>query len=198
LDILKSFSYPLNTNLPAIFLKQTHLIANMSEIKDQECPFCGDKKAILREEDIEIPFFGRVYVLSMECEACGTRKSDVEPVESKEPCKYTLEVESEDDLNIKIVKSGQATVKIPRIITMESGPASNGYVTNVEGLLERAKKIIQSAAESEDDPAAKKKAKNLIKKLNKILVGREKIKISIEDPSGHSCIVSDKAVKGKL
>ncbi|NQV91656.1 ZPR1 zinc finger domain-containing protein [Candidatus Woesearchaeota archaeon] len=170
----------------------------MSEIKDQECPFCGERKAILREEDIEIPFFGRVYVLSMECEACGTRKSDVEPADPKEPCKYTLEVTSEDDLNIKIVKSGQATVKIPRIITMESGPASNGYVTNVEGLFERAKKIIQSAGESEDDPAAKKKAKNLIKKINKILVGREKIKISIEDPSGHSCIVSDKAVKGKI
>ncbi|MBT3836450.1 ZPR1 zinc finger domain-containing protein [Candidatus Woesearchaeota archaeon] len=170
----------------------------MAEIKDQECPFCGKKKAILKEEDIEIPFFGRVFVLSMECEACGTRKSDVEPVEKKEPCKYTLEVESDEDLNIKIVKSGQATVKIPRVITMESGPASNGYVTNIEGLLERAKKIIQSAAESEDDPAAKKKAKNLIKKINKILVGREKIKITIEDPSGHSCIVSDKAVKGKL
>ena len=97
----------------------------MAEIKDQECPFCGKKKAILKEEDIEIPFFGRVFVLSMECEACGTRKSDVEPVEKKEPCKYTLEVESDEDLNIKIVKSGQATVKIPRIITMESGPASN-------------------------------------------------------------------------
>ncbi len=170
----------------------------MPEIKDQECPFCGEKKAILKEEDMEIPFFGRVFALSMECEACGTRKSDVEPVEKKEPCKYTLEVESDDDLNIKVVKSGQATVKIPRVITMASGPASNGYVTNVEGIFERAKKIIQATAESEDDPAAKKKAKNLIKKINKILVGREKVKIILEDPSGHSCIVSDKAVKGKL
>jgi len=170
----------------------------MAEIKDQECPFCGENKATLKEEEIEIPYFGRVFVLSMECEGCGTRKSDVEPADPKEPCKYTLEIDSEDDLNIKIVKSGQATVKIPRIITMEPGPASNGYVTNVEGLFERAKKIIQSAGEAEDDPVAKKKAKNLIKKINQILVGREKIKISIEDPSGHSCIVSDKAVKGKL
>ena len=59
--------------------------------------------------------------------------------------------------------------------------------------------MIQSAANAEeDDPAAKTKAKNLIKKLNKALVGREPLKIIIEDPSGHSAIISDKAQKGKL
>lgn len=170
----------------------------MAEIKNQPCPFCGEKKATLNEQDIEIPYFGRVFVLSMDCSACGTRKSDIEPAETKEPAKFTLDVTSEDDLNIKIIKSSQATVKIPRIITIESGPASNGYVTNVEGLLEKVKKIIQSNAESEDDPSAKKKAKNLIKKLNKVLVGREPIKIIIEDTTGYSCIVSDKAQKGKI
>lgn len=170
----------------------------MPELKNQLCNFCGEKKLTLKEDVIEIPYFGRVYVLSMECSACNYRKSDVEPAERKEPCKYTLEVNSEDDLNIKIVKSGEATVKIPHVITIESGPASNGYITNVEGLLERVKKQIQSAGESEDDPSAKKKAKNLIKKLGKVLVGREKLKIIIEDPSGHSVIISDKAQKSKL
>ena len=152
----------------------------------------------LREEKIDIPHFGEVYVLSMECSGCGYRKADVEPAERKEPCKYTLEVDSDEDLNIKVVKSGEATVKIPHVITMEPGPTSSGYVTNVEGLLERVKKIIQSAAESEDEPSAKKKAKNLIKKLNKVLVGREKLKIIIEDTSGNSALISDKAQKGKL
>ncbi|MBT4935610.1 ZPR1 zinc finger domain-containing protein [Candidatus Woesearchaeota archaeon] len=170
----------------------------MPEIKNQPCPFCGAKKCTLNEEEIEIPYFGRVFVFSMDCSACNTRKSDVEPVESKEPCKFTLEVSSEDDLNIKIVKSGSASIKIPHVITIESGPASEGYVTNVEGFLERIKKKIQSAGESEDDPSAKKKAKNLVKKLGKVLVGREKLKIIIEDPSGHSAIISDKAQKSKL
>ncbi|PIN76489.1 hypothetical protein COV17_02315 [Candidatus Woesearchaeota archaeon CG10_big_fil_rev_8_21_14_0_10_36_11] len=170
----------------------------MSEITNQPCPFCGEKKCTLKEEEIEIPYFGRVFVFSMDCSACHTRKSDVEPAEQKEPCRYTLEVSSEDDLNIKIVKSGEATVKIPHVITVESGPASEGYVTNVEGLLERIKKQIQSAAESEDEPTAKKKAKNLLKKLGKVLVGREKLKIIIEDTSGHSAIISDKAQRSKL
>ena len=160
--------------------------------------FCGKNESTLREEEVDIPYFGRVFILSMDCSACGTRKSDLEPAEKKESAKYILEISSEDDLNIKIVKSGNATVKIPRVITMEAGPASNGYITNVEGLLERVKNIIQSAAESEDDAAVKKKAKNLIKKLNKVLVGRESLKIIIEDKSGNSAIISDKAQKSKL
>ena len=171
----------------------------MAELTGQQCAFCGENKLTLREEEVEIPFFGRVFVLSMDCTGCGYRKADVEPAEQKEPCRYTLEVTSDADLNIKIIKSAEATVKIPRVITIESGPASEGYITNVEGLLEKVKSMIQSAADAEeDDPAAKTKAKNLIKKLNKVLVGREPLKIIIEDPSGHSAIISDKVQKGKL
>jgi zinc finger protein len=170
----------------------------MPEIKNQPCTFCGDKKLTLREEEVDIPHFGRVFVLCAECEGCGYRKSDVEPAENKEPCKYTLEVDSEDDLNIKIVKSGEAILKIPHVITIEPGPVSEGYITNVEGLLERVKKIVQSAGESEDDDSARKKAKNMVKKLNKVILGREKIKIILEDKSGHSAIISEKAVKSKV
>ena len=171
----------------------------MAELTGQQCAFCGENKLTLREDEVEIPFFGRVFVLSMDCTGCGYRKADVEPAEQKEPCRYTLEVTSDADLNIKIIKSAEATVKIPRVITIESGPASEGYITNVEGLLEKVKAMIQSAADAEeDDHAAKTKAKNLIKKLNKALVGREPLKIIIEDHSGHSAIISDKAQKGKL
>jgi len=170
----------------------------MAELKAQQCPFCGEKKMVLREEDMDIPYFGKVFVFSMECEACGTKKSDVEPMEPKEPCRYTLEVASEDDLNIRVVKSGEATVKIPHVITMEPGPASSGYVTNVEGLLQKVKEIVQSTIDVEDDEAAAKKAKNMVKKLNRVMAGQEPIKIIIEDPSGHSAIVSDKAQKSKI
>ena len=170
----------------------------MPEITGQQCHFCGANELTLKEEEIDIPYFGKVFVLSMECSACNYRKADVEPVEEKEPCKYTLEVDSEDDMNIKIIKSGTAKVKIPHVITMEPGPASEGFVTNVEGLLERIKNTIQSAGESEEDDSARKKAKNLVKKLNKVILGSEKLKIIIEDETGHSAIISEKAQKSKL
>jgi len=170
----------------------------MVELSGQLCPVCGEKKATLREEQLDIPHFGKVFVLSLECAACGYRKSDVEPAEEKEPARYTLELSGEEDLSIKVVKSSEATVKIPHIITMEGGPAAEGYVTNIEGLLERVKKAIESAVNDEEDEDARKKAKNLLKKINNALVGREKLKIIIEDMTGHSVIISEKAQKSKL
>ncbi len=173
----------------------------MSELKGELCQFCNEKKLVLREDEVDVPFFGKVFVFSMECEGCGYRKADVEPAEKKEPCKYTIEVETEEDMNIRVVKSGEATVKIPHIITIEPGPASEGYITNIEGLLEKVKTMIETSIDSDeddDDDTSKQKAKNMIKKINKVVLGREKLKIIIEDPSGHSAIISDKAQKSKM
>ncbi len=171
---------------------------SMGELKAQKCPFCEKNTITLREEETDVPYFGRVFVFSMHCDSCNYHKSDVEPAEHKEPCRFQLEVSSEEDLNIKVVKSGDATVKIPHVITIEPGPASEGYITNVEGLLERVKKAIESSVEGEEDEGARRKAKNLVKKLNKVTLGRESLKIIIEDPTGHSALVSEKAQKSKL
>lgn len=152
----------------------------------------------MKEEQMELPYFGRVYILSMNCEGCGFKKSDLEPAEEKEPARYTFELDNEQDLNVKVVKSGDATVKIPQVITIEPGATSDGYITNVEGLLERVKKIIESSIEEEEDEEAKNKGKSLIRKLSRALVGREKLKIIIEDPTGHSAIISEKAQRTKL
>ncbi|MBI2151937.1 ZPR1 zinc finger domain-containing protein [Candidatus Woesearchaeota archaeon] len=174
----------------------------MVELKGQHCSFCNENKLVLREEQMDIPHFGKVFILTMECEGCGYKKADVEPAEKKEPCKFTLDITAEADMSIKIVKSGDATVKIPHIITMEPGPASEGYITNIEGLLERVKGIIQMSIdtgdEDEDNSAEKKKAKNLIKKLDNVILGRDTLKLIIEDPNGHSAIISEKAVRSRI
>ena len=170
----------------------------MAELPGQMCMMCGEKKATLHEEEIDVPHFGKTFVFGIFCNGCGYRKNDLEVSEKKQPMQYALEINSEDDMSIKVVKSSEATLKIPRIITMESGPASNGFITNVEGVLERIKKIIESAAESEDDSDAKKKARKMIKKINNVILGRDKLKLIVSDPSGNSAIISDKATKKKL
>ena len=38
----------------------------------------------------------------------------------------------------------------------------------------------------------------MLKKIQKIMWGEENSKITIEDPSGNSAIISEKAVKSKL
>jgi zinc finger protein len=169
-----------------------------SQIQGEPCPMCKQKTLTLTEEDIEVPFFGKASVFSMTCSNCKYHLADVEALEQKEPCKYSLDITSQEDLKIRIVKSSQATVKIPYITTITPGPASIGYISNVEGILRRVKAQIESLKESEEDNDKKKEAWKLIKKINRVMWGSEKCKIIIEDPSGNSAIISEKAIKSKL
>lgn len=167
-------------------------------LEGQKCPMCFKDTLTLIDAEREIPYFGRVYLFSMDCSSCNYHKADIESAEEKEPCKYSFEVSSEADLNIRVVKSANATVKIPRIMSIESGPTSNGYVTNVEGILNRVKVMLEKARDDAEDNEDRKKAKNMLKKIQDVLWGRDKITITIEDPTGNSSIISEKAVKGKL
>lgn len=159
---------------------------------------CRKNTLTLAEDEKEVPYFGKVFIFSMTCSSCKYHKADVEPAEVREPAKYTLDISSEDDMKIRIVKSSQATVKIPHMMSIEPGPASNGYVTNVEGILNRMKSVLESTKDDAEDAADRKKAKNMLKKLQKIIWGRENAKLVLEDPTGNSAIISDKTVKTKL
>ena len=162
------------------------------------CPLCHKKALALMEKETEVPYFGKLFLFSMTCSNCKYHKSDIEAAERKEPCKFTFEISNEKDMKVRVVKSAEATVKIPHISTITPGPAAQGFVTNIEGILNRVKYQIEVARDTAEDDSDKKKAKNLLKKLLKIMWGQEKQKIIIEDPSGNSAIISDKAEKSGL
>ncbi len=164
-------------------------------LSKQPCPMCKEKTLTLNEEDVEVPYFGKMSIFSMTCSNCRFHKADVEALEKQKPCKWSIDISSKDDLKIRIIKSSQATVKIPYITTITPGPASLGYITNVEGILTRIKHQIDSAKEAAEDKDEKKQAWKLLKKINRIMWGSEKCKLIIEDPSGNSAIISDKASK---
>lgn len=167
-------------------------------LKGQECPICGKKTLSLSETETDVPFFGKVFLFAMTCESCKYHKADLEAAEQKEPCKFTFEVEKKEDLAVRVVKSSEGIVKIPHLGSIEPGPGAEGYITNIEGVITRLKEQIEVIRDTEEDEDLKKKAKNLLKKIQNVLWGEEKIKIIIEDPTGNSAIISDKAVKEKL
>ena len=169
-----------------------------SKLEGQECPICHKKTLTLLEEDREIPYFGKCFIFSMTCSNCRYHKADLEAAERKEPAKYTLEINSEEDMKIRVVRSSEGTINLVRITKIEGGPAANGFITNVEGIINRIRHQVEAVRDSEEDPAVKKKAKNLLKKLTKIAWGQEKAKLVVEDPSGNSAIISEKAVKSRI
>ena len=83
-------------------------------------------------------------------------------------------------------------------MSVTPGPASIGYISNVEGVLRRFKTIIEQERDSAEDDETKKNAKNLLKKFWKIELGELPVKIIIEDPSGNSAIISNKTLVEKL
>ena len=169
-----------------------------SVISGETCPVCSTKNLSLTEREDDIPYFGKVSLFSMTCTSCKFHKADVESLEHHDPAKISIEVSGEADMKIRIVKSSNAKVKIPYIADIEPGEAANGYVTNVEGLLKRVKQQVEAIRDTDEDPAVVKKAKNILKKINRVMWGDEKTKIIIEDPSGNSAILHDKAVTEKL
>lgn|SRR3989338_2830388 len=186
------------------FIKRSLSWSRMEEfpkpniLAGQPCPFCDNSTLSLTESERDIPFFGKVFLFSMTCTSCKYHKADVECVDQKEPCRYTFEVSTVEDMSVRVVKSATATVKIPFMMTIESGEAANGYVTNIEGLLNRVKRAIEIARDDAEDDGDKTKAKNMLKKLLKVVHGQETLKIIIEDPTGNSAIISDKAKKVAL
>ena len=171
----------------------------MDKLENQTCPLCRKKTLTLTEDEIEIPYFGKAFTFSMNCSSCDYKMSDVEAEQPKEPTRQTFEITSTKDMNIRVVKSSEATIKIPQLkMSMESGSSSIGFVSNIEGLLERFEKVIKDQKEVAEEEEVKKHAKNLLKKLWRVKCGDEKLKIVIEDPSGNSAIISKNTIIEKL
>lgn len=170
---------------------------DMEVLEGELCPFCNHKTLTLRQAEREVPYFGKVVIFSMDCEneECGYHKADIEAEEARPAIKCSIEISCEEDLKIRVIKSSTAIIKIAHVGSIESGEASNGYITNIEGILNRIKKQVEIVRDNTDDDSEKKKAKNILKKLNKILWGQETVKITLEDPNGNSAIISDKVTK---
>jgi len=166
----------------------------MDEIKNQQCPICKKNSVTLREKLTEVPYFGKLYLFSMECSDCNYKKSDVESETQKKPVKITFTIEDEKDLSVRVIKSSTASIRIPQLrISVTAGPESDGYVSNIEGVLDRFYKITEGEKDIAEDEETRKKAKKLLKKLWKAKSGDLKLKIILEDPKGNSGILSEKA-----
>jgi zinc finger protein len=169
-------------------------------VENQQCPVCGQNKATFSEYEIEDPFAGAIAIFTIKCNACGYKTSDLEFLEPGDPAEYSIDVEGKEDLSIRVIKSGDSEIKIPSFrISVESGMNSEGFITNVEGVLLRFKEQVELLKNDMDlDKNLRKKAKNIIKGIEDVIAGEKKITIKLIDKSGNSAIVSDKVKIKKL
>jgi zinc finger protein len=104
----------------------------------------------------------------------------------------TAKISSLDDLNMRVIKSGTATISIPEFgATITPGPYSEGYISNVEGLLakiEDALTFMLSTAKGKH----LKKGETMLKKMDMARDSKPRFTLIIKDPLGNSAIVSPK------
>jgi len=110
-----------------------------------------------------------------------------------------LLVTNKEELKTRIIRASTATIELPELgVKIEPGMASDAFVSNVEGVINRASAVIQQVMKSTENENKKQKAKQLLEKVEKIKEGEDKVTIKIKDPRGNSAIVSNKTKKRKL
>ncbi len=113
----------------------------------------------------------------------------------KEPVRYEMIVKAGEDLSIRIIRSMSASLEVPELgVRIDPGPACEGFISNVEGVLDRIEKIVKGALNWGNDEE-QENARLLIDRIAEVKCGSFPITLILEDPSGNSAIVSDKAKK---
>ncbi len=109
--------------------------------------------------------------------------------------RYQLKVDSAEDLAIRVVRSMSASLEVPELgVRIDPGPACQGFVSNVEGVLNRIEQIVKGALNWGDDEE-QKNARTLLNKIDQVKDGSLSINLILEDRCGNSAIISDKAQK---
>ncbi|HIP24860.1 MAG TPA: ZPR1 zinc finger domain-containing protein [Archaeoglobus profundus] len=161
------------------------------------CPRCGREIHIMMTT-YKVPFFGEVLLTSIVCE-CGFKHADSIVVDVKEPVRFKIKI-NKNNLYTKVIRSTSGTIRIPEIgIDIEPGPASQAFITNLEGILMRVEDIVLMARRwNADDEEKVKRCDWILERIRNTLEGKDELTLILEDPLGNSLILSDEAFREKL
>jgi len=160
-----------------------------------ECPECKGK-AVMTELVKEIPFFGKTLFSNLRCTECSFNLNDVSSDEERKPIRYTVKITSEKDLSVKIVKSSTSTVFVPEIgARIEPTVNSQGYFTNIEGLLNKIEEALSFTAFEEKEKDAQKVKEKITKTINDAKDVKFPFEVIVEDPFGNGALLGKKVKK---
>jgi len=161
------------------------------------CPVCGKKELIVEDYLYEMPLVGKVLISVSKCKNCNYKHNDVRAVDSHGPQRISFKVNEPQDLGVLVVRSSSATIKIPDLgIEITPGPAAQGFITTIEGILDR---ILDALSVMKNDPEMRERdIKEKEEEILKAKKGQKRFTLIIEDPEGVSRIISERAEKEAL
>lgn len=155
------------------------------------CPVCQSEIEYKYQTE-DIPFFSDILITTALCE-CGYRFTDTIILGEGDPVRWSIAVQSADDLNVRVVRSSRGTIKIPELgVTIEPGPACEACITNIEGILWKIREIVENIQRSAEGEG-RERSDEVLMRIDRALAGTLPFTFILEDPSGNSAIISDTA-----
>ena len=152
--------------------------------------YCCNAPGVLRDCVCSIPYFKEIIISCFKCDNCGYKTTEVKGGGgiSAKGTKYTLSVESIDDLNRDIFKSETSKIVIPEI-GFETDEGSMGSLfTTVEGIIEKICDQLYNTPFSIGDSSINSDINDFIKKLRELQQLKQKFTLILDDPLSNSFI----------
>ncbi len=166
----------------------------MRTIVNGPCPSCNTEIEYLYQTE-NIPYFSDILIISANCASCGYRYVDTQLLKSALPVRYEMRVTSTEDLDVRVVRSMSCTIEIPELgVRIDPGPACEGFVTNVEGVLSRIEKIVNGTLNWAEG-TEREHAEWILDEIAGARNGTFPFTLILQDPNGNSAIISDDAKK---
>ena len=161
------------------------------------CPICHVEGQVGMMTHIdEIPYFGEHTQITVLCHACGWIQTDFIPADGDKPGGCTLLISKPEHIRARIVRSSSCTVRIVELdLEVKPGTASTGYVSNVEGVIDRFMEVIVMVTrQAYTDDAEMSDIQTLQEMHTTLLELKEEpilrpITLEFLDPNGHSQIL---------
>tara|TARA_B100000927_G_scaffold188164_1_gene151531 strand:+ start:374 stop:1006 length:633 start_codon:yes stop_codon:yes gene_type:complete len=185
---------------------------------DIPCPICQIQGEVYMIAHIdEIPYFGEHTQVTVMCHSCGWKQTDFIPAEGKKAGCWSLVLTDKNHLKSRVVRSSSCTVRVPELdLQVNPGSSSTGYVSNVEGVVNRFLEVINMVLRDlqndvsiklvEQQSADLTQTMTEITQLEELIhvltnIGAEDaqpITLELLDPHGHSMIIDDSATEREL
>ena len=166
---------------------------------DAPCPQCEEGEALtMLAMNSEIPYFGEHTQITVLCSSCGWKHTDFIPSDGEKPGFSSLVVDNEQKMMVRVVRSSSCTIRIPELdLEVSPGGSSSGYVTNIEGVINRFENAIETIIRG-DDGKEGEIAMQILERLHYAKEGKEGISVELLDPRGRSQIIHDEAKSREL
>lgn len=168
-------------------------------VKNDRCPICDKDSLSVCQILLDIPYFGETVKIITSCSSCGWKHLDVSIASSREGCIYEVLISKPEDMNIRVVRSSTASIYLPELeISIEPGPYAEGYITNIEGVLERIKDVLLYLLRDAESESDKLKIYRKLEEIEMLKTGRISSRFILEDPRGSSIVVGENVIKRPL